>query len=58
MQNNEAQTLSRTTDNKIIMYKRIGSIVYEVEIHFDPDAKENLNDKRIRMIRRDMEAAS
>jgi hypothetical protein len=42
----------------IIMRKRIGSIVYEVEIHFNPSAGETLNDKKIRLIRRDMEAAS
>ena len=38
--------------------KRIGSIVYEVEIHFNPDAREELHDKILRLIRRDMEAAS
>jgi hypothetical protein len=38
--------------------KRIGSIVYEVEIHFNQDAKETMNDKLLRMIRRDLEAAS
>ena len=38
--------------------KRHGSIVYEVEIHFNPDAKETMNEKTLRLIRRDMEAAS
>ena len=38
--------------------KRIGSIVYEVEIHFNPDAREGLDDKRIRLIRRELETAS
>jgi hypothetical protein len=38
--------------------KRIGSIVYEVEIYFNPDAKERLSDKKLRLIRRDLEAAS
>ena len=42
----------------IIMRKRIGSIVYEVEIHFNPDARETINDKRLRLIRRELEAAS
>ena len=42
----------------IKMQKRIGSIVYEVEIHFDPNATETLNDKILRLMRRDMEAAS
>ena len=42
----------------IKMQKRIGSIVYEVEIHFAPDATETLNDKILRLMRRDMEAAA
>jgi hypothetical protein len=42
----------------IKMQKRIGSIVYEVEIHFAPDAKETFNDKILRLMRRDLEAAS
>jgi hypothetical protein len=58
MQNNEAQNELAAAGNSVIMYKRIGSIVFEVEIHFDPDARENMNDKRIRLIRRDLEAAS
>ena len=37
--------------------KRIGSIVYEVEVHFNPDTKERMNDKKLRLIRRDAEAA-
>ena len=42
----------------IKLQKRIGSIVYEVLIHFDPDATETLDDKIARLMRRDMEAAS
>jgi hypothetical protein len=38
--------------------KRIGSIVYEVEVHFNQDAKEKMNDKILRLIKRDLEAAS
>ena len=45
-------------DTPKTMLKRIGSIVYEVEIHYNPDAKETLNDKILRLIRNDMEAAS
>jgi hypothetical protein len=40
----------------IKMRKLVGSIVFEVVIHFDPDAKETMNDKKLRLIRRDMEA--
>ena len=39
-------------------YKRIGSIVYEVVFHFNQDAKETMDDKKIRLIRRELEAAS
>lgn len=38
--------------------KRLGSIVYEVEVRFNPDAKETMNDKKLRLIKRDMEAVS
>jgi len=38
--------------------KRLGSIVYEVEIHFNQDAKETMNDKKLRLIRYEMEAVS
>ena len=38
--------------------KRIGSIVYEVSIHFNQDAKETMDDKIKRLIRNEMEAAS
>ena len=40
------------------MQKRIGSITYEVEIRFNPKAKETLNEKILRLIKNDMEAAS
>ena len=42
----------------LTMQKRIGSVVYEVEIHFNPDAKERMNDKILRLIKRELEAAS
>jgi len=38
--------------------KRIGSVVYEVGIYFNQDAKETLNDKTLRLIRRELEAVS
>ena len=40
------------------MQKLIGSIVYEVEIHFALDATEILNNKILRLMRHDMEAAA
>ena len=38
--------------------KRIVSIVYEVEIYFNPDTKESLNDKKLRLIRHEMGVVS
>jgi len=38
--------------------KRIGNIVYEVEVHFNPNAKETMQDKIKRLIRYELEAAS
>ena len=38
--------------------KRLGSIVYEVAVHFKQDAKETMDDKIKRLIRHEMEAAS
>ncbi len=48
----------RVNTEPMTIRRRIGSIVYEVEIHFCPNARETLNDKIIRLMRRDMEAAS
>jgi len=48
----------RTDAEPIKLQKRIGSIVYEVEIHFDPNATETLNDKILRLMRREMEAVA
>jgi hypothetical protein len=31
--------------------KRIGSTVYEVEVHFNQDAKETMNDKILRLVK-------
>jgi len=31
--------------------KRIGSVVYEVTIHFNQDAKETMNDKILRLVK-------
>ena len=36
------------------MHKRIGSTVYEVHTHFNPDAKETMDEKILRLIRNDL----
>ena len=38
--------------------RRIGNITYEVEVRFNPNATETLDDKILRLMRREMEAAS
>ena len=38
--------------------KRLGSIAYEVAVHFNQGAKETMNDKIKRLIQREMEVAS
>ena len=38
--------------------RRIGNIVYEVDVRFNPNATETFNDKILRLMRREMEAAS
>jgi len=36
------------------MRKRIGSTVYEINVYFNHDAKETMNDKIIRLIKNDL----
>jgi hypothetical protein len=38
--------------------KRIGSTVYEVRVHFNPDAKETMDDKILRLVRNDLNKPS
>ncbi|MDR1558451.1 MAG: transposon-encoded TnpW family protein [Clostridiales bacterium] len=38
----------------VTMQKRIGSTVYEVRVHFNPDAKETMDDKILRLVRNDL----
>ena len=38
----------------VTMRKRIGSTVYEVHTHFNPDAKETMDEKILRLIRNDL----
>ena len=37
--------------------KRIGSVTYEVSVHFKSDAKETMDKKVMRLIKNEMEAA-
>ena len=38
----------------VTMRKRIGSTVYEVRVRFNPDAKETMDEKILRLIRNDL----
>lgn len=38
----------------VTMRKRIGSTVYEVRVRFNPDAKETMDDKILRLVRNDL----
>ncbi|MCL2817722.1 MAG: transposon-encoded TnpW family protein [Clostridiales bacterium] len=42
----------------LTMRKRIGSTVYEVNVYFNPDAKETINDKILRLIKNDLHPAA
>ena len=36
------------------MRRRLGSTVYEVHLHFNPDAKETMNKKMLRIVKNDL----
>jgi len=55
---NNLREKESTPQEPYCLTKRIGSVVYEVVIHFNQDANETMSDKKLRLIRRDMEAAS
>ena len=52
------QTEQRNPPEPFTIRRQIGTIVYEVEVHFNPDAKETMHDKMLRLLRHDMERAS
>lgn len=57
MQTAKAKTLAVARGNHAhagIMRKRIGSTVYEVHAHFNPNAKEAMDEKILRLIRNDL----
>jgi hypothetical protein len=43
-----------TNANPVIMKKRIGSTIYEVNGYFNPDAKETAEEKLLRIIKNDL----
>jgi len=43
-----------TTPEPYVLHRRIGSTTYRARIRFNPDAKETLDDKVLRLIRHDL----
>ena len=53
--NSEAKMLGVNAHaGPITVWERIGSTVYEVRVHFNPDAKETMSEKILRLIRNDL----
>lgn len=51
------QTLNNPTEPTFeaqSFVKRIGSTVYEVNVHFNPNTKETMNDKILRLMQTDL----
>ena len=48
------KTPVKTYGEAFHMRKRIGSTVYEVSARFNPEAKETINDKILRLIKNDL----
>ena len=55
--NNQTVNIERVADTSRFT-KRIGSVLYEVRVHFKKDAKEKMEQKILRLIKNDMEATS
>ena len=51
--NNQTANIKRNA-NTSRFTKRIGSTVYEVEVYFNQDAKETMNEKILRLIKNDL----
>jgi len=42
----------------LVLYRRIGSTLYRVGIHFNQSAKETLNEKICRLLKNELQSAS
>jgi hypothetical protein len=58
MQKNNPTAKIECIANSSRFKKRIGSVIYEVGIHFKKDATETLDKKVLRLIKNDMGAVS
>ena len=51
----DGSTAHNSADQPLNVRKRIGSTVYEVNVYFNSDAKETMNDKTMRLIRNEVQ---
>jgi len=54
---NRTEKQITTAPGSFALRKRIGSTVYEVNCYFNPDAKETIDDKILRLVRNDLNLA-
>jgi hypothetical protein len=52
--NNEKTNLTATEAVQPDLVKRIGKTTYKVKIHFNPDSRETMSDKIIRLLRNEV----
>ena len=50
----QSQSASNKTES-LKIHKRIGSTLYEVHVYFNPDAKETMDSKILRLINNDIQ---
>ena len=43
-----------TTPEPYVLHRRIGSTTYRVRLHFNPESKETLDDKVLRLLKNDL----
>ena len=51
---NDAATTAPTGREPVKLLRRIGSVVYEVSVHFSDNTKETMEDKILRLIEREV----
>ena len=48
---------STTSPEPFVLHRQIGSTTYRVRLHFNPNAKETLDDKVRRLLKNDLQSA-
>jgi len=49
-------TKQATNNKPVNIRKKVGSVVYEVKVHFSESSKETMDDIKLRLVRREAEA--